>query len=117
MSEAPRADTNYALGSVLDHVLMHQRVIGMEAERRMDVAGDYPEIILLKTIIRDRKVYRDAMSEGLGVTEMNNAIHIAHSLRWLFVFICIGCNNFSKPQLKSRNVILWNLFVFCINVL
>ncbi len=33
---------------------------------------DYPEIHLLETIICDRKVYRDAMSEGLGVVEMNN---------------------------------------------
>lgn len=33
---------------------------------------DYPEIQLLETIICDRKVYRDAMSEGLGVVEMNN---------------------------------------------
>ncbi len=33
---------------------------------------EYPEITLLKTIIRDRKVYRDAISEGLGVVEMRN---------------------------------------------
>jgi chromosome partitioning protein len=33
---------------------------------------EYPEVKLLKTIIRDRKIYRDAISEGLGVVEMNN---------------------------------------------
>ncbi len=33
---------------------------------------EYPEITLLKTIIRDRKIYRDAISEGLGVVEMTN---------------------------------------------
>jgi chromosome partitioning protein len=33
---------------------------------------DYPEIKLLATMIRDRKVYRDAMSEGMGVVEMDN---------------------------------------------
>lgn len=33
---------------------------------------DYPEIQLLKSIIRDRKVYRDAMSDGLGVVEKDN---------------------------------------------
>ncbi len=33
---------------------------------------DYPEIQLLETIIRDRKVYRDAMSDGLGVVEKDN---------------------------------------------
>lgn len=33
---------------------------------------DYPEIKLLATMIRDRKIYRDAMSDGLGVVEMDN---------------------------------------------
>jgi tryptophan synthase beta chain len=43
---AQRDDTNYALGSVLNHVLMHQTVIGMEAERQMEMADDYPDIIV-----------------------------------------------------------------------
>jgi chromosome partitioning protein len=34
--------------------------------------GDYPVIRLLTTIIHDRKCYRDAMSDGLGVVEMDN---------------------------------------------
>jgi len=42
-----------------------------EAQAR-DYLTDYPEIILLDLIIRDRKVYRDAMSDGLGVIEMTN---------------------------------------------
>lgn len=42
-----------------------------EADAR-DCLNDYPEIKLLNTIIRDRKVYRDAMSDGLGVVEMSN---------------------------------------------
>jgi chromosome partitioning protein len=42
-----------------------------EADAR-ECLNDYPEISLLSTIIRDRKVYRDAMSDGLGVVEMNN---------------------------------------------
>jgi chromosome partitioning protein len=46
-------------------------VIHEEADAR-DCLNDYPEINLLNTIIRDRKVYRDAMSDGLGVVEMNN---------------------------------------------
>ena len=33
---------------------------------------DYPEIKLLKTVIRDRKVYRDVMGDGFGVVEMDN---------------------------------------------
>jgi len=46
-------------------------VIHEEAEAR-DCLNDYPEIKLLNTIIRDRKVYRDVMSDGLSVVEMNN---------------------------------------------
>lgn len=43
-----------------------------EIEEAQDYLNDYPEIDLLNTIVRDRKVYRDAMGEGLGVVEMNN---------------------------------------------
>ena len=37
---AQRDDTNYALGSVLNHVLLHQTVIGQEAMEQMEAAGD-----------------------------------------------------------------------------
>lgn len=43
-----------------------------ETEEAKEYLQDYPEIQLLNTIIRDRKVYRDAMSDGLGVVEMTN---------------------------------------------
>lgn len=43
-----------------------------ETEEAREYLQDYPEIRLLNTIIRDRKVYRDAMSDGLGVVEMGN---------------------------------------------
>jgi chromosome partitioning protein len=43
-----------------------------ETEEAREYLQDYPEIHLLNTIIRDRKVYRDAMSDGLGVVEMGN---------------------------------------------
>jgi tryptophan synthase beta chain len=43
---AGRDDTNYALGSVLNHVLLHQTVVGQEAIAQMDLAGDYPDIII-----------------------------------------------------------------------
>lgn len=36
---ASRADTNYALGSVLNHVLLHQTVIGLEAKKQFEKAG------------------------------------------------------------------------------
>jgi len=43
---AARQDTNYALGSVLNHVLVHQSVIGLEAEEQMAMADDYPDIVV-----------------------------------------------------------------------
>jgi len=43
---ANSSDTNYALGSVLNHVLLHQTVIGLEAKRQFELAGDYPDIII-----------------------------------------------------------------------
>jgi tryptophan synthase beta chain len=39
-------DTKYALGSVLNHVMIHQSVIGLEAKKQMKMAGDYPDIII-----------------------------------------------------------------------
>jgi len=43
---AQRDDTKYALGSVLNHVLLHQTVIGQEAMAQMEMAGDDPDILL-----------------------------------------------------------------------
>ena len=43
---AGRDDTKYALGSVLNHVLLHQTVIGLEAMAQLEVAGDYPDVIV-----------------------------------------------------------------------
>jgi tryptophan synthase beta chain len=42
---AGRKDTNYALGSVLNHVMLHQTVIGQEARQQMAMAGDYPDVV------------------------------------------------------------------------
>ena len=39
-------DTKYALGSVLNHVLLHQTVIGQEAMAQLEIAGDYPDIVI-----------------------------------------------------------------------
>ena len=36
----------YTLGSVLNHVSLHQTVIGLEAEKQMEMAGEYPDIII-----------------------------------------------------------------------
>jgi len=43
---AKNDDTKYALGSVLNHVLLHQSVIGIEALKQMEVAGDYPDVVI-----------------------------------------------------------------------
>ena len=43
---AQREDTKYALGSVLNHVLMHQTIIGEEALLQMERAGDEPDILV-----------------------------------------------------------------------
>jgi len=42
---AGREDTNYALGSVLNHVLLHQTVIGEEAKKQLELVGEYPDMI------------------------------------------------------------------------
>ena len=42
---AGRADTNYALGSVLNHVMLHQTITGLEARKQMEMAGDYPDMV------------------------------------------------------------------------
>ena len=43
---ATRDDTNYSLGSVLNHVLLHQTVIGEEALKQMEMAGEYPDVVI-----------------------------------------------------------------------
>jgi tryptophan synthase beta chain len=43
---ATHEDTNYSLGSVLNHVCMHQTVIGLEAMEQMKQAGDEPDILV-----------------------------------------------------------------------
>jgi tryptophan synthase beta chain len=41
-----RNDTKYSLGSVLNHVLLHQTIVGLEAKKQMEIAGEYPDIII-----------------------------------------------------------------------
>ncbi|MBF0267712.1 MAG: TrpB-like pyridoxal phosphate-dependent enzyme [Alphaproteobacteria bacterium] len=43
---AKRDDTKYALGSVLNHVLTHQTIIGLEALAQLDMADDYPDFVI-----------------------------------------------------------------------
>jgi tryptophan synthase beta chain len=43
---AKRDDTKYALGSVLNHVLLHQTIIGQEAKKQMELAGEFPDMVI-----------------------------------------------------------------------
>ncbi len=43
---AGNEDAKYSLGSVLNHVLLHQTVIGQEALKQMEMAGEYPDIVV-----------------------------------------------------------------------
>lgn len=43
---ATREDTSYSLGSVLNHVLLHQTVIGLESAEQMKIANDYPDVVI-----------------------------------------------------------------------
>src|SRR5947208_541754 len=43
---ATHPDTNYSLGSVLNHVMLHQTVIGQEAKKQMALAGEQPDGVL-----------------------------------------------------------------------
>ena len=39
-------DTRYSLGSVLNHVLLHQTVIGLEAQKQLAAVGEYPDVVI-----------------------------------------------------------------------
>ncbi len=39
-------DTRYSLGSVLNHVILHQTIIGLEAEKQLEMTGDYPDVVI-----------------------------------------------------------------------
>lgn len=58
-----------------------------EIEETQDYLKDYPDIQVLHSTIKDRKIYRDAMGEGLGVAEMNNQkakAEVEHIMEELF---------------------------------
>ncbi len=43
---ATNPDTHYSLGSVLNHVLLHQTVIGLEAKAQLEELGEYPDVVI-----------------------------------------------------------------------
>ena len=42
----PTGQTRYSLGSVLNHVMLHQSIIGQEAQKQMALVGDYPDVVI-----------------------------------------------------------------------
>ncbi|MFW5803221.1 MAG: TrpB-like pyridoxal phosphate-dependent enzyme [Verrucomicrobiota bacterium] len=47
IEEAVTAETTkYSLGSVLNHVMLHQSIIGLEAQKQMALTGDYPDVVI-----------------------------------------------------------------------
>ncbi|MBW1889551.1 MAG: TrpB-like pyridoxal phosphate-dependent enzyme [Deltaproteobacteria bacterium] len=42
----PSGETRYSLGSVLNHVMLHQTIIGLEAKKQMEKIGEYPDIVI-----------------------------------------------------------------------
>ena len=43
---ATNEDTNYSIGSCLGHVLLHQTVMGLEAQKQMEMAGERPDVVI-----------------------------------------------------------------------
>lgn len=43
---ATHDDTNYSLGSVLNHVCLHQTIIGLESKKQLEKADEYPDIVI-----------------------------------------------------------------------
>jgi tryptophan synthase beta chain len=46
VEDAVKSGGKYSLGSVLNHVLMHQTIIGLEAKKQFEKIGDYPDILI-----------------------------------------------------------------------
>jgi tryptophan synthase beta chain len=45
-SVTPAGKTRYSLGSVLNHVMLHQTIIGLEAKKQFEIADRYPDIVI-----------------------------------------------------------------------
>src|SRR3954451_25383387 len=85
------AGTNYALGSVLNHVLLHQTVIGQEAIRQLEQAGDEPDVVigcvgggsnfgglaypLLRRVLRDGRKTRFLAAEPAACPTLTRGVY------------------------------------------
>lgn len=70
---AAASDLNPELSTFALLTMASTNPVVTEAKIARQYLSEYPEFQLLKAVIRDRKIYRDAMSEGCGVIEMGNA--------------------------------------------
>ena len=103
---AKNPDTKYALGSVLNHVLMHQTVIGIEAIEQMEEADAYPDVVIgcagggsnfagiafpfIGKALRDKKSIRaiavepaacPSLTRGKYAFDFGDTGHLTHSSR------------------------------------
>ncbi len=88
---AQSADTNYSLGSVLGHVLLHQTVIGQEAMLQMALAGEEPSVVIgcvgggsnfggltipfLRRVLRDRAQIRFIAAEPAACPTLTRGVY------------------------------------------
>ncbi|MBN5232435.1 AAA family ATPase [Serratia marcescens] len=71
MTEAK--DLNPKLKAIAMLTLAPSNPVINEIQEAKEYLKDFPELGLMSTVVRDRKVYRDCMSEGRGVVEMDNS--------------------------------------------
>jgi tryptophan synthase beta chain len=88
---AQSADTNYSLGSVLNHVLLHQTVIGQEAIAQLELAGEEPDVVIgcvgggsnfgglaipfLRRVLRDKTPIRFIAAEPAACPTLTRGVY------------------------------------------
>ena len=70
-------DTRYALGSVLNHVLLHQTVIGQEAKQALAAIGDYPDVVI-------GCVGGGSSFAGLALPFLQDRLRVVRRASWLW---------------------------------
>jgi len=82
-----RDDTKYTLGSVLNHVMLHQSVIGLEAEKQMQLMEDFPDIVI-------GCVGGGSNFAGLAFPFLRRVLNDGKQIR------CIACEPHSCPSMS-----------------
>ncbi|TMB79763.1 MAG: TrpB-like pyridoxal phosphate-dependent enzyme [Chloroflexi bacterium] len=88
---ATHDDAKYSLGSVVNHVLLHQTVMGQEAKKQMEMAGEYPDVViacvgggsnfagLTYPFIGDRLKGRHPLGDAVGMGPVVKMFTLGHS--------------------------------------